>query len=240
MADVRTLGPGAVERYEALRARLEEHPLAEQLTERRKDRIVEVAERRLRSVTVVMENLYDAHNVSAVVRTAEGVGLDAVHVVEQPNKYVRSPAILRGADRWVRLERHRGLNRCLSDLMAAGFRLCAADVGPGAVPLDEVPVDRPLAVIMGSERDGLTKAAKSIADVRFWVPMSGFTDSFNVSVSCALALFDLTRRRRQFLGTGGDLPYDESEARALDWLERAARRGTRNRLPRGHDPERRA
>ena len=82
--------------------------------------------------------------------------------------------------------------------------------------LDQVPVDRPLAVIMGSERDGLTKAAKSIADVRFWVPMSGFTDSFNVSVSCALALFDLTRRRRQFLGTSGDLPYAESEARALD------------------------
>lgn len=231
MVDVTALPAGAKERQEALRARLEEHPLAEQLTERRKERIVEVVEQRLASVTVVMENLADPHNVSAVVRTAEGFGLDAVHVVEQPNKYVRSPAIVRGADRWVRVERHRGLNRCLSDLMAAGFTLCAADVGPGAVPIEEVPVGRPLAVIMGSEREGLTKSAKSIADVRFWVPMSGFTESFNVSVSCALALFDLTRRRRQFLGIKGDLSYAESEARALDWLEKAARRGTRNRLP---------
>lgn len=232
MVDLATLPPGAPERRDALRARLEEHPLAEQLTERRKDRIVEVVEQRLASVTVVMENLYDPHNVSAVVRTAEGFGLDAVHVVEQPNQYTRNPAILRGADRWVRIVRHRGLTRCLSDLMAAGYTLCAADVGPGAVPLDEVPVDRPLAVIMGSEREGLTQAAKSMADVRFWVPMSGFTESFNVSVSCALALFDLTRRRRAEIGARGDLPYAESEARALDWLERSARRGTKNRLPR--------
>ena len=231
MPDLATLPPGAPERREALRARLEEHPLAEQLTERRKDRIVQVVERRLASVTVVMENLYDPHNVSAVVRTAEGFGLDAVHVVEQPNRYTRNPAILRGADRWVRIARHRGLTGCLSELMADGFLLCAADVGPGAVPLEEVPVDRPLAVIMGSEHDGLTKAAKSMADVRFWVPMSGFTESFNVSVSCALALFDLTRRRRAHLGTSGDLSYAESEARALDWLERSARRGTKNRLP---------
>lgn len=231
MVDLATLPPGAPERLEALRARLEEHPLADQLTERRKDRIVEVVERRLTSVTVVMENLYDPHNVSAVVRTAEGFGLDAVHVVEQPNRYARNPAIVRGADRWVRIERHRGLTACLSGLMSAGFILCAADVGPGAVPLDEVPVDRPLAVIMGSEHDGLTKAAKSMADVRFWVPMSGFTESFNVSVSCALALFDLTRRRRAHLGVSGDLSYEESEARALDWLERAARRGSKNRLP---------
>lgn len=235
MVDVATLPPGATERRAALRARLEEHPLADQLTDRRKDRIVEVVERRLTSVTVVMENLYDPHNVSAVVRTAEGFGLDAVHVVEQPNRYVRSPAIVRGADRWVSIERHRGLNKCLSDLMAEGYTLCAADVGPGAVPLDEVPVDKPLAVIMGSERDGLTKGAKAIADVRFWVPMSGFTDSFNVSVSCALALFDLSRRRRRFLECEGDLPYEGSEARALAWLEMAARRGTKNRLPRSKE-----
>jgi tRNA (guanosine-2'-O-)-methyltransferase len=229
MAPLDSLPPGDPARNAALRALLEEDPLAEQVTERRKDRIVEVVERRLASVTVVMENLYDPHNVSAVVRTAEGFGLDAVHVVEQPNRFQRNPAILRGADRWVRLPRHPGLNRCLSDLMAQGFLLCAADVGEGTVPIHEVPVDRPVAIVLGSERDGLSKAAKGLTDVRFSIPMAGFTESFNVSVSAALALFDLSRRRRELLGNEGDLGFDAVRERALAWLHKSAERGMRGR-----------
>ncbi|MFZ9887788.1 MAG: TrmH family RNA methyltransferase [Myxococcota bacterium] len=231
MTALEGLPPGHPARVEALRARLEEHPLAAQLTARRKERMVQVAERRLRSVTVVMENLYDAHNVSAVVRTAEGFGLDAVHVVEQPHRYRRSPTIVRGADRWVHLHRHKEMQACAAALRREGFLVCAADVGAGARPIDEIPVDRPVAIVMGSEHEGLTRTAKVVADIRFWVPMCGFTESFNVSVSCSLALFDLARRRRQLQGCEGDLDYDTSERTVLAWLEKSARRGTRNRLP---------
>jgi tRNA (guanosine-2'-O-)-methyltransferase len=205
-----------------LLAALWAEPLAQEITERRLTRLVEVVRQRLASVTVVAENLVDNHNVSAIVRTAEGFGLDAIHVVEQPHRFERNKAIVRGADRWIQIKRHQGLARCLGDLNAAGFVTAAADVGPGTVPLHELPVEKPIALVMGSEHDGLSKRAKTMADLRFTIPMQGFTDSFNVSVSAAVALFDLTIRRREHLGVPGDLPYSVMEERVLDWLKKAA------------------
>lgn len=215
---------GEAERRERLFAVLRAHEKAEQLTDRRIERIVEVALKRLGSVTVVMENLWNPHNVSAVVRSAEGFGLDAVHVVEQPNKYQPKKSVVKGADRWVRIERHQGLARCLGDLVADGYEVVAADLGRGTVPLHEVPVDRPVAIVLGSELDGLSKRAKGMVDTRFEIPMPGFTVSFNVSVSAAIALYDLTTRRREHLGQGGDLPFEALERRAVAWLEKSAQR----------------
>jgi tRNA (guanosine-2'-O-)-methyltransferase len=213
----------------ALLEELRAQPLAPELTDRRIVRIADVALARLTSVTVVMENLHDPHNVSAVVRSAEGFGLDEVHVVEMPNPYKPSKSVTRGAHHWVRVQRHRGLSRCLSDLTAAGFTIAAADLGPGTVPLGEVPVDGPIAIVMGSERDGLSPRAKGLVDLRFSVPMPGFTESFNVSVSAAIALYDLTRRRRRALGRPGDLSQDVVRERAFAWLEKAATRKSRGR-----------
>ena len=207
-------------------ARLE-FPLATELTSRRLERLIAVAKRRLRSVTVVGENLWDPHNFSAIVRTAEGLGLERVHVVEDPHPYKRHPGILHGADRWIRLVRHPTLESCLAELHADGFLTAAADVGEGCVPIDELPVDGPVAVVMGTEKAGLTDRAKTLTDIRFTIPMSGFTESFNVSVSAALALFDLSRRRRKYLGTEGDLTRTEQLELLGFLLERSRRRRTR-------------
>lgn len=197
------------------------HAVAAELTPRRAARVVDVVLRRLASVTVVMENIADPHNVSAVLRTSEGLGLDAIHVVEQPNRFEKNKAIAMGADRWIDVVRHAGLARCLGDLAARGFQLYAADVGPGCVPVHEIPVDRPVALVFGSERDGLSKRALSLTDARFTVPMFGFVESFNVSVSAALALYDTSLRRRAALAAEGDLGDDVLCARADIYLERA-------------------
>jgi tRNA (guanosine-2'-O-)-methyltransferase len=200
------------------------HPAAGELTERRLLRIAEVASRRLSSITLVAESLWDSHNLAAVVRTCEALGLDEVHVVEQPNRYRRHPGILHGADRWIRIVRHPRLGGCLAGLREQGFLLCAADVGAGCVPLSDIPIDGPLAMILGTEKAGLTEAAREVADVRFSVPMSGFTGSLNVSVSAAIALYDLTGRRRRFLGTPGDLELEQAVKRAHSWIETSRRR----------------
>lgn len=203
--------------------RLQQEPKAERVTDRRLHRMIEVAQQRLCSVSVVVENLYDPHNASAIVRTAEGFGLDEVHVVEQPNRFEPARAIVRGADRWVRVRRHRGLTPCLAELTAAGFAICAADVGPGCVPLDMLPVDTPIALVLGSEHDGLSRRAKGLADHRFTIPMHGFTGSFNVSVSAAIALFDVARRRRAVLGGRGDLSEAARFERVRSWLDKTVR-----------------
>ena len=214
---MQTDGPSALLEWMAA------HPLGAHVSARRRARMAAVLARRLTSVSVVAENLYDPHNVSAIVRTAEGFGLDRLHVVEQPNPWRKNPAILRGADRWVSIVRHRGLTRCLSDLMADGFLLCVADVGAGCVPVDEIPVDQKVAIVLGSERDGLSARAKRLADVRFTVPMAGFTESFNVSVSAAVTLFSVTSRRRAILPGEGELSFEEQCARAARWMHQSVR-----------------
>jgi tRNA (guanosine-2'-O-)-methyltransferase len=198
------------------------HPLATEVTERRKQRVVDVLLARLSSVTVVFENLADPHNVSAILRTAEGLGLDAIHVVEQPNKWEKNKAISMGADRWIEVVKHQGLARCLGDLSAKGFQLWAADVGEGCVSVHDIPVDKPVALVFGSEHAGLSKRALSLTDARFTVPMYGFVESFNVSVSAALTLFDVAHRRRETVGRG-DLDDDALLKKADLYLERAIR-----------------
>jgi tRNA (guanosine-2'-O-)-methyltransferase len=199
------------------------HPLASEVTPRRLQRIAAVVSGRLSSVTVVLENLSDPHNASAVLRTAEGFGLDAMHVVEQPNAWAVNRAITKGADRWVEVVRHRELSRCMGELSARGYHLCAADVGPGCVPLDELPVGGNVAIVFGSEHAGLSKRALQWAQTRFTIPMNGFVESFNVSVSAAITLYDVARRRRAHLGGAGDLSRDELRVRADAYLRRSVK-----------------
>jgi tRNA (guanosine-2'-O-)-methyltransferase len=202
---------------------LRAHPLAAEVTERRLLRIATVVSHRLASVTVVMENVHDPHNASAVVRTAEGFCLDAIHVVEQPNAWQRNRAITKGADRWIEVVKHRELTRCIGDLTTRGFRICAADVGAGCVPLHEIPVDRPVALVFGSEHAGLSKRALAWAETRFTIPMHGFVESFNVSVSAAITVYDVARRRRLAIGSIGDLPPDVQAERADQYLRRSVK-----------------
>jgi len=213
------VSPGLVE---DVMARIADHPLTPLVSERRMDRMIASAAAKLTSVTVAAENLYDSHNVSAIVRTAEGFGLDAVHIVEQPHPYRRNRSVLRGSDRWMEIKKHPSLYPCLEGLKAEGFSLCVADVGKGCVGLDEIPVDGKVAVVMGSEHDGLSRRAKQLADVKFTIPMTGFTESFNVSVSAAIALHDITRRRREVLGdVPGELDVETIATRIVSWMRRS-------------------
>ena len=111
----------------------------------------QVLARRTRRLTVVFEDLYHPHNASAVMRTAECFGLQDVHVVEQDKKFRPNTDVVRGAARWLTLHRYRSFESVATLLQDRGYRLAATSVGPGSVPLDEVPVDAPLALCFGIE-----------------------------------------------------------------------------------------
>lgn len=208
-----------------LRSLLEAQPLAaafmSHLSAHRAQRMIDVAAGRLNSVTVVLENLVDNHNASAVLRTCEGMGVSAMHVVEQPNRWEKNKAIARSADDWVSVRKHKGLARCLGDLSAQGFDLYAADVGQGCVSVYDIDVSRPVALVFGSEHSGLSKRALALTEHRFTIPMHGMVESFNVSVSAAVALWEVSSRRRRHLGTNSDLDSDEAVALAVRYLKRA-------------------
>ena len=161
---------------------------------------------RLAGLTVVLENLHDPHNGAAALRSVEGFGLTALHVVEQAEPFRFSSKVSQGCEKWVDLRRHADFDACARALRAEGFALYAA-LPPGAatLELDDLDVGRPTALVFGNEHAGLSLGALAECDGSFTIPMQGFTASFNLSVSVALAVFGCSRRRRALLGGRGDL-----------------------------------
>ncbi len=182
--------------------------LAPQLSAERIARIDAVLDARLGGLTVVLENLHDPHNGAAALRSVEGFGLSELHVVEQAEPFRFSDKVTQGCEKWVAIRRYPRFVDAAAALHGRGFRLDAAV--PGApVALDALDVGRATALVFGNEHAGLTGAARAACDGTFAIPMAGFTQSFNLSVSVAVSLHDASARRRAALGAPGDLPAEE-------------------------------
>lgn len=209
------------------RQRLRER-LAELATPARRARLEEVLAMRTRRLTVVLEDVYQPHNAAAVLRSCDCFGVQDVHVLEDRNPFAPSPEVAMGAAHWLNLHRHpagpAGTAEALAGLRARGFRLVATALGGDAVGLEEVPLDRPVALLFGTEERGLTDGALAAADLRVRLPMYGFTQSFNVSVCAALCLYELTRRLRREREDWRLAP-DEWEWLHLAWLMRSIPNG---------------
>lgn len=174
-----------------------EHGLRGIVLERRIERMDEILDLRTRRLAVLFEDVYHPHNASAVIRSTECFGVQDIHVVEDSYHFRPSKDVVRGAGRWVSLHRHARLADALARVKADGYRVAATSVHPGSIELDEVPVDEPLVLVFGTEEVGLSEDAWQAADLPIHVPMQGFTESLNVSVTAALCLRALTQRIRQ-------------------------------------------
>ncbi len=196
--------------------------LAPYLSEARRRRIAQVLDHRTRSVTVVLEDLVSDHNGAAVLRTADALGLMEVHAVSPADGFPLSRKVALGTEKWVELVRHRGIDLAYASLRARGFSLWAAAVHGDAVAPSSIPMDRPVALVLGNEHAGLSEAAAAEADGLFRLPMYGFVESFNVSVAAALALSGVLEARR----SAGTLPGLDPEDRAAvetRWFMRSVR-----------------
>ncbi len=186
------------------------------LSERRRERVERVLGHRLASVVVVMEAIRRRHNTSAILRSAEAFGLHEVHLIT--GDFRPSKGAARGAERWLELHRHTTTTEALQGLRARGFQIWVADPVEHAVAPDRVPIDRPIAVLFGSELAGVSDEARGLADGVLAVPMRGLTESMNVSAAAALIINALAERRREHLG-GGDLEPERREAFYQRWLQ---------------------
>ncbi len=163
---------------------------------RRFRRIRSVLERRQPDLTVVLENVHKPHNFSAVVRTADAVGIWEAHAVVLEGGLPLHHLAAGGSKRWVKVRVHSDLEGALAALGDGGFQLLAAHPSGGAVDFRAVDFTRPTAVLFGQEKDGLTEEALAAADARIRIPMEGMVASLNVSVAAALILFEAQRQRR--------------------------------------------
>ena len=211
-----------IERERRLREYLETF-----VSEHKKRRIDQVLAWRTRFLTVVLEDIYQPHNASAVLRSCECFGIQDVHIIENYNAYEVNPDVVLGATKWLSLERYReadrdNTRRCLTGLKEKGYQLVAATPHRNDCLLDELPVDQPLAVLFGTEEKGLSDYALKEADTYVKIPMFGFTESFNISVSAALVVRELSRRLR-LEGVDWGLTSEEQDTLRLAWYRRIDR-----------------
>lgn len=178
------------------------------LLDRRKARIDAVVAQRTLRLTVVLERVHDPHNLAAVLRTAEGLGLQHVHVVEAESGFRPNAAVTQGADKWIDLHKHPGVMGCAAALKSQGYRVFGSRLDGEAIDLEALPFGEKLALVFGNEHAGLSEDFAAHCDGFFRIPMQGFAQSFNISVAVAIALGTAVLGRRR-LGLGGDLTASE-------------------------------
>jgi tRNA (guanosine-2'-O-)-methyltransferase len=172
-------------------------------------------------LVLLLEEPYDPGNLSATLRTAEALGVQTIHVVRAEPWRIRRKVTQR-AERWLTLHRWRRLDEALGFLREEGFRILVAGLGPGAFPLGQVDPGGRLALAFGNESAGASPDLLARSDGEFWIPTLGFTGSLNLSVSVAIALWEVRRRQIEARGRPGDLPEPLRTALRRDWYRHLA------------------
>jgi tRNA (guanosine-2'-O-)-methyltransferase len=188
----------------------------------KKEMFERIAAERTRFLTVVLENIYQEHNASAVMRSCESFGIQELHVIESKNEYRPQRDIARGAGRWIELSNYtegdHPLEDCLLGLRSRGFKIAALTPDADSHTIFDLPLTEPVALVFGTEWQGISDLVRETADYKVRIPMSGFTESFNVSVSAALTLQALRHRLEQH-HANWKLTDDEQIAVKLDWCQ---------------------
>lgn len=198
----------------------EDEFLKQCMTEERIQRFQDVLTQRTRHHTVVLEDIFHEHNASACLRTCDCFGLQDVHIIESNNSFEPNPEIALGASQWLDIHRYSTVEannesqqqRCYQRLKDQGFRIMATSPVQHSVSLLDVDWTIPTAVVFGAEQVGVSSAAIKHADALIHIPMFGFTESFNISVSVALVLQHLMSRLRT---STQDWPLKEDDAKEI-------------------------
>jgi tRNA (guanosine-2'-O-)-methyltransferase len=197
------------------------------ITPSRKSLFDQVIMNRTRHITVVLEDIYQPHNASAVLRTCDLTGIQDVHIIENNNQYDVNPDVAMGASKWLNLVKYNETEQntllAYDKLREQGYRIVASTPHKNDQDLENIPLDGKMAIVFGTELNGLSDVAIDNADEFLKIPMFGFTESYNISVSAALILYTLTHRLRN---TTINWPLSEEEKLEilLEWSRRSIKR----------------
>lgn len=197
------------------------------LTIQRQEKISQILNNRTRCLNVVLEDLYQPHNASAVMRSADAFGVQDIHIIENRNTFTSERKISAGSDKWLTLERYKGENsteQCINQLKSSGYLIAATTPQANSIDIRELDVSQNISLLFGTELTGLTEVAMELADVRVKIPMYGFTESYNLSVSAALSLYELSTRLRSER-SDWNLKEEEMLRLETDWTIKSVRAG---------------
>lgn len=173
------------------------HYLEGFLTESRKERFNTVLENRTNHFTIAMEDIYQLHNTSAVMRSCEVFGIQQLNVVEERFGKRIDTEIAMGAQKWVDVNRYQSMQNCIDAVKVKGYQIIATTPHNDSCMLHEFDISKPSAIFFGTEKEGLSKEVLDQADGFLKIPMVGFTESLNISVSAAIIIENITSRLRQ-------------------------------------------
>lgn len=164
------------------------------ISDNKKEKFEQVLLNRTRHVVVVLENISQAHNACAVIRSLECFGIQDVYIIENAAKFRIKGRVAMGATKWLTIHRYKTTQECYAALRERGYKIIATTLRPGAFTLEQMPIQEKFACVFGSELNGLSDYALEHADGALCITMYGFTQSFNISVTVALFAHYMTAK----------------------------------------------
>jgi tRNA (guanosine-2'-O-)-methyltransferase len=184
-------------------------------TEKRLEKITRVVNSRQHSLTVVMENIHDPHNVSAIFRTCDAVGIPKVNLVYNFESFPRiGKKSSASAFKWVDKEKYKSVEECYSELRKGGFKIFASSLSENSKNLYDLDLTQKVAIVVGNEHRGVSDVSAELADEVFLIPQFGMVQSLNVSVATAVILYEAMRQRIK----KGLYKKSELDSKAIDKL----------------------
>lgn len=176
--------------------------LKEFISEERFERINEILDRRTNHLTIVLEDLHKSHNANAVLRSCDGFGIQDVHIIENRNEFDQESTVSIGAHNWLSLHRYNqesvnNIDTCFDHLRSEGYQIIATTPHEKDSNIDQLNVSMKTALVFGTELEGVSDEVIEKVDGFVKIPMYGFSESFNISVSAAICMYELTKRIRE-------------------------------------------
>lgn len=198
--------------------------LSQFVSDTRKEKFEQVLNYRTRHITIALEDLYQPHNASAVLRSCDIFGIQDIHIIENKHAYTVNKDIAMGSPKWLNIHKYRkeedNTLDCINKLKAKGYRIVATSLHEKGYEIKDLPVDKPLALFFGTELTGISETVQQNADDFVMIPMYGFTESFNISVSAALCLHTMVTKLHN-TDVDWHLSEEEKDELRLNWLRKS-------------------
>lgn len=189
------------------------------ITESRRDKFIDILKQRTKHFTIAVEDIFQLHNTSAVMRTCEVFGIQELNVIEEKYGKTIDKEIAMGAQKWVDISLYNNTQSCIDSLKAKGYRIIATSPHDESCLMDDFDVTQPAALFFGTERLGLSDEVLSQADGFIKIPMHGFTESLNISSSAAIIIQSIMAKLRKS-DVQWQLSEEEILEKRIDWARK--------------------
>ena len=197
------------------------------VSEKKQTIFQEVISNRTNHFTVVLEDIFQPHNASAILRSCDVFGVQNIHIIENKNEYNINPKVVMGASKWLNIHKHNELENntlsCINQLKSQGYKIYATSPHADSYLIENIPIENKFALFFGTEQDGLSDLVLNNADEHVKIPMYGFTESLNISVSGAICMYEISKRLKSS-DINWQLTNQEKVDLLIEWAKKVVKR----------------